>query len=81
MEVNVTVIDLAPLCNCLIMLTTWTSLLKNSSAIVGVWVADPALFGDDDDEDLTDGDDIDEGLLVAVVVVDMGVVKIGLLWR
>ena len=61
------------------MLTTWTSLLKNSSAVVGVWVADPALF--DDDEDLTDGDDIDEGLLVAVVVVDMGVVKIGLLWR
>ena len=28
-----------------------------------------------------DGDDIDEGLLVADVVVDMGVVKIGLLWR
>ena len=79
MEVNVTVIDLAPLCNCLIVLTTWTSLLKNSSAVVGVGVADPALFGDDDDEDLTDGDDIDEGLLVAVVVVDMGVVKIGLL--
>ena len=81
MEVNVTVIDLAPLCNCLIVLTTWTSLLKNSSAVVGVWVADPVLFGDDDDEDLNDGDDIDEGLLVAVVVVDMGVVKIGLLWR
>ena len=69
-----TVIDLAPLCNCLMVLTTWTSLLKNSSAVVvaiGV-VADPApaLFGDADDDM---EDDIDEGL------VDMGVVKIGLL--
>ena len=72
MEVNVTVIDLAPLCNCLIVLTTWTSLLKNSSAVAIGVVADPApaLFGDADDDM---EDDIDEGL------VDMGVVKIGLL--
>ena len=73
MEVNVTVIDLAPLCNCLMVLTTWTSLLKNSSAVVAIGVvADPApaLFGDADDDM---EDDIDEGL------VDMGVVKIGLL--
>ena len=76
MEVNVTVIDLAPLCNCLMVLTTWTSLLKNSSAVVVAIgeVADPAppaLFGDAADDDMED--DIDEGL------VDMGVVKIGLL--
>ena len=57
MEVNVTVIDLAPLCNCLMVLTTWTSLLKNSSA---------TLFDPGEDDDMED--DIDEGLVDMGVV-------------
>ena len=68
-EWKVTLIALAPRCNCLMVLTTWTSLLKMSSTTL-------LLFGDDWADDDTE-DDIDDGGLE----VDMGVVKIGLLCR